>query len=147
VVAQRWENDVQGHSHGGEASVQWQPLDQWRLTAAYSYLSMNLNFLERGSPSQQANVRSYINLPRHLEINTALYYVDRIETFIGLDATRIPAYVRLDAGLTWRPRERLELGLWGQDLLDDHHPENTSFNTNLVTEVPRAFLARATWQF
>jgi iron complex outermembrane receptor protein len=147
VAAQTWANDLSGNSHGTEASLQWQPLDQWRLTAAYSYLATNLDFLGGGSPAQQANVRSYVNLPHHVEINTALYYVDSIETILGLDTTRIPAYLRLDTGLTWRPREGIELGLWGQDLLERRHPENTSFSTTLITEVPRALLARATWQF
>jgi iron complex outermembrane receptor protein len=148
VATQKWANTVHGNTHGGEASLQWQPLDRWRVTAAYSYLTMDVyDLLDGASPSQQASVRSYINLPHHVEINTAVYYVDRIDALIGLESTPIPAYVRLDTGLTWRPRAGLEWGLWGQNLLQSRHPENTSFSTNLITEVPRAFLARATWQF
>ena len=149
VVEEQWANGIEGHTIGAEVSVQWQPLDSWRLTATYSFIKMCIteNFLETTSPSQQAGLRSYVNLPRRLELNSAIYYVDSIRPPLGLGTTPIGAYVRVDTGLTWRPRDALELGLWGQNLLDRRHSEITSFSTTQITEVPRSFLARVSWRF
>ena len=149
VVKEVWANDVAGHTYGAEASVQWQPLDLWRMTATYSYIAMRMDdtFYDDGTPQQQVSVRSYLNLPRHLELNTALYYVDRIKTPFGAVFIETPGYVRFDTGVTWHPGESLELGLWGQNLLDARHRENTSFNTTLLTEVPRTVVGRVTWRF
>ena len=149
VVEQQWANGIEGHTIGAEASVQWQPLDAWRLTATYSFINMSIaqDFLEMTSPSQQAGLRSYVNLPRRLELNSAVYYVDSTRPPLGLGTTPVGAYVRVDTGVTWRPRDSLELGLWGQNLLDRRHSESTSFNTTQINEVPRTFLARASWHF
>jgi iron complex outermembrane receptor protein len=60
----------------------------------------------------------------------------------------VPAYTRLDSQLTWRPEERLELSLVGQNLLSDRHWE---FDYNLQsvnsTEVKRSVFAKVTWKF
>ena len=150
VAEQPWADVIDGHTSGAEASLQWQPVDLWRLTATYSYIKMNIrdDFLEEVSPKQKAGLRSYVNLPRHLELNSAVYYVDHITSIVaGAGTLQIGAYVRVDTGLIWRPREPLELGIWGHNLLDRRHPENTSLNTPLATQVPRTFLARLIWQF
>jgi iron complex outermembrane recepter protein len=151
VVERAWTNDTNGNTYGAEASMQWQPIGAWRLTATYSYLKTQLEgddeFYANGSPSQQASLRSYVNLPADLQLSTAAYYVDRIESILGAGSATIPAYVRLDTGLTWSPRASLQLGVWGQNLLDGRHAEYTRFESNVVTEVPRTFLLRANWQF
>jgi iron complex outermembrane recepter protein len=151
VVERAWTNDTNGDTYGAEAAVQWQPLGAWRLTGTYSYLKMQLEgddeFYANGSPSQQASLRSYVNLPADLQLATAAYYVDRVESILGPGSATIPAYVRLDTGLTWSPRASLQLGVWGQNLLDARHAEYTRFESNVVTEVPRTFLIRANWQF
>jgi iron complex outermembrane receptor protein len=149
VLQQSWVNVGDGHTYGAEASLQWQPRDVWRLTAGYSYIKMVLgdDFLEGGTPSQQASLRSYINLPRRLELNAAAYYVDHITAPLSAATARIAAYVRIDTGITWRASAGLELGVWGQNLLNRRHAENTSFQTTRVTEIPRTFLVRVNWRF
>jgi len=152
VVAERaWTNATNGNTYGVETSMQWQPIGGWRLTAAYSYLKMHLHwddgYYARSSPSQQASLRSYVNLPGGLQLNTAAYYVDRLESVIGAGTFRVPAYVRLDTGLTWSPRASVQIGIWGQNLLDSRHVEYTRYESNVVTEVPRTVLLRANWQF
>jgi outer membrane receptor for monomeric catechols len=99
------------------------------------------------SPEHQAQLRSELDLPGHLEFNSAVYYVDQIEAQYGLGQTAIPAYVRLDLGLVWHPTKNLELGVWGQNLLQDQHAEFTSYKTSLITEIPRSVMGKVTWKF
>jgi iron complex outermembrane receptor protein len=99
------------------------------------------------SPEQQAQLRSTLALPGNLEFNGALYYVDRIQAPYGFGQTTIQDYLRLDLGLVWRPTKSLEVGVWGQNLMDDRHAEFTSYKTALITEVPRSVLGKITWRF
>jgi iron complex outermembrane receptor protein len=147
VVPLTWQNVNGGHTYGGEIAAQWKPFDCWRLMASYSLLQTHLHGDDKGHPEHQASLRSYLELPGNLEFNAAAYYVDQIEVGFGSVSTSIPAYVRLDLGLVWRPKDSLEVGVWGQNLLENHHAESTAFTTTLRTEVPRGFMAKVTWRF
>jgi outer membrane receptor protein involved in Fe transport len=102
---------------------------------------------ELDSPQHQVQLRSYLDLPQHLELNGALYFVDNIRPQSA--ATRVPvsSYIRLDLGLGWRPTKSLEIGVWGQNLLNDRHPEFTSLQSTLRTEIPRSVVGRVSWRF
>ena len=107
-----------------------------------------VGLLTRGSPEQQVSLRSYITLPWNLEFNSFASYVDQIDTLNNRGTTTaIPAYVRVDAGLIWRASESLEVGLWGQNLLDKQHPEFTSTNSSVLVQVPRSAAVKLTWRF
>lgn len=111
-----------GATWGGDivAAMRW--TDHWAMEASYSRLHTRidgpvLTFDERGFPRQMAQLRSNLDLSESLEFNSAAYYVDEVP-FLG-----VPAHTRLDLGMTWRPRPRLELALWGQNLLEEGHRE------------------------
>jgi iron complex outermembrane receptor protein len=145
-----WENSGEGETTGAEVSVQWKPLDAWRLKAGYTWLQLHLspdNPISRTSPQHQASLQSYLSLPWDLECNSAAYFVDEIEALFGSGSVHIPAYVRLDVGLTWRPSASFEAGIWGYNLLDNHHAESTGLNTSLITEIPRGVLGKITLRF
>jgi iron complex outermembrane recepter protein len=145
-----WRNDLSGETYGAEVSVQWRPVDQWRLIASYSLLRMDLNpedIISKSSPQHQLSLRSYVTLPWNLEFNSAAYYVDQIESTFGPGTATIPAYVRLDAGLVWHPTKSLEVGIWGQNLLDNRHQEFPALNTSQRTEVPRGVFGKVTLRF
>ena len=150
-VPLNFENAMAGETYGVEATVQWKPLDQWRLAANYSWLHMHLHPDDdsgKGSPQQQVSLRSYVTLPWNLEFNSFASYVDSVESLNQANVTTpIPAYLRVDAGLVWRPTEMLEIGIWGQNLLDKQHPEFTSQNNNGITEIPRSVVGKITWRF
>jgi iron complex outermembrane receptor protein len=144
------ENAGGGYTYGTEVSARWQVTQDWNLVASYSWLSVhfdNNSPVLQGSPEQQFQIRSTLNLPAHLELSGAAYYVDQIQAPYGTGLLRIPSYVRLDLGVVWRPSQSLEIGLWGQNLVEDRHLEFTSFKTSLLTEVPRGILVRFTWHF
>jgi hypothetical protein len=65
----------------------------------------------------------------------------------GLSTTTIPSYVRLDVGMVWRPTRWMELGIWGQNLLQDRHAEFPSLKSSVQTEIPREVLGKITLRF
>jgi iron complex outermembrane receptor protein len=147
VVAQ---NRVEGETYGAEWETEWRVTDKWKMKAGYTWLEMQLHSelatsKNDDSPQNQFHLSSYLDLPRHVELNGAVYYVDNITQ--GEVSTRIPSYVRLDVGVTWRPVRSLECGLWGQNLLDDQHSEFTSYKTTNIEAIPRSVVGRIAWAF
>ncbi|MBN1764551.1 MAG: TonB-dependent receptor [Sedimentisphaerales bacterium] len=122
-VTLQWDNDQHGHAHGVEVAANWQLSTSWKLLTGYTWLKMDLSggdeSVEDNTPEHQFQVRSYLDITANLELNSALYFYDNVP------AGGISDYTRLDVGLTWRPTNRLELSLWGQNLLDSQHPEYT----------------------
>ena len=154
VVPLTTENQERGETYGAEVLAEWQPTANWRSTASYSLLLMHLHpdqlpgqSFNRDSPQNEFQVHSYLNLPHHVELNGAAYYEDEVFAVQGLSRARIPSYVRLDLGVTWRPTKSLEIGVWGQNLADDRHAEYSNQKTALITEVPRSVVGRVTWRF
>jgi iron complex outermembrane receptor protein len=129
-----------GATWGGEFSLSGQVTEGWRLEGSYSVLRTRIDgpvlpFEEQGSPRHLAQLRSYLDLGEDVELNAALYHVDRVP-FVGADA-----YTRLDLGMTWRPNPGLRLELWGRNLLDARHEEASG------AQVPRTVFAMATYEF
>jgi iron complex outermembrane receptor protein len=151
MIPYNFANNESGSSYGAEATVEWKPLESWRLTANYTWLQMELHpsgTLGRGSPEQQFSLRSYVDLPWDLEFNAFASYTDSIESLNKTGTTTpIPSHIRFDAGLIWHASDNLEIGLWGQNLLDSQHPEFSSQNTTAITEIPRSVVGKVTWRF
>jgi len=144
------ENAGAGQTYGVELSTRWNVTENWHLTAGYTWLQLHLNVNNPAldtSPEQQVQLRSEFDLPGHLEFNGAVYYVDQIEAPYGTGQTKIPSYVRLDLGLVWHPTKNLEIGVWGQNLLQDRHAEFTSYKTSMITEIPRSVMGKISWRF
>jgi iron complex outermembrane receptor protein len=147
-------NQLHGQTFGLEVAGNWKVTDYWKVNAGYSWLQMNLT-PEPGSqdvtppagegkgPHNQFHVRSFLDLPGHLELDTALYYVD------NLPQQGIPRYVRLDIRLGWRPRENVELVLGAQNLLEPRHLEfgPSSFIQTLPTPAERNVYGLVRWHF
>jgi iron complex outermembrane receptor protein len=141
TVIGEWSDEGSGESYGGELAALWRATESWTLEGSYSYVDVLIHGPilpqdEGNSPVNQVKARSYLNITDDLELNTAAYYVDRVPT---PDAD---SYVRLDTGVTWRPREHVELAVWGQNLLEKGHRETSSF-----VEVQRAGYLVVTLRF
>ncbi|MBI4659407.1 MAG: TonB-dependent receptor [Verrucomicrobia bacterium] len=142
------QNGMDGETYGAEASLNWSLSDSWRLNFGYSFLQMQLHsnvpgseIAEGDSPHHQVHLRSYLDLPYHLQLDAALNYVD------NLPNRGVPNYVRLDARIGWRPSNALELSVGVQNILDDRHPEFGPGFLVTPTEVQRSVYAKMTWQF
>jgi iron complex outermembrane receptor protein len=147
VAAGTFRDDGSATFYGGELLAIWQATDRWRLEGSYSLLKGRSRETgpipaAKSSPEHQFQIRSYFDLHRNLELDSALYYVDEVP---GLD---IDSYFRLDVGLTWRPRPDLELAVWGQNLLESRHFENASIaNTDAPSQIERGVYGRVTLRF
>ena len=153
VIPLTAENSQQGETYGTEFLTEWHATAHWKWTASYTLLQMHISpnapgaSVNNHSPQNQFQIRSYLDLPHNVELNGAVYYVGEISPVEGLSEQRIPSYVRLDLGLSWRPIKSLEIGIWGQNLLDGQHPEFTSENNSVITEIPRSVVGKITWHF
>ena len=137
TIVGTFNNDATGATWGGDMVVAARWTDDWRMEVSYSRLHTRidgpvLQFDEIGTPRQLAQVRSILDLGEAAEFNAAAYYVDEVP-FLG-----VPAYTRLDLGMTWRPWPRAELAIWGQNLLESGHSEGSG------AQVPRGIYAQVT---
>ncbi len=154
VIPLKAANRMDGETYGVEVAADWHPLKWWRLNAAYTFLYMDLETdrdstdlytaksTEGVSPRHQFSFRSRTELPKNLELDLWLRYVDSLS---GID---VPGYVTMDARLAWRPQKGLELAVVGQNLLDAGHLEfRPDFLNSLPTEIQRGVYGKITWSF
>lgn len=142
-----WSNRLSGRTYGGEASVTFSPLDTWRLTASYSLLmakisgepEANAQSIEQGSPKHQVTLRSSYDLNNRWSFDAQMRYVSSIQS--------VPDYVTADLRLSYRLTEKLEFSIVGQNLLQNHHPEQGSVPLSVTAEVPRGLYGKLVWHF
>jgi iron complex outermembrane receptor protein len=143
-----FKNAGTGESYGVETSVRWDPAENLRIQGSYSVLRVPVHGrdmdtdAEGTSPEHRFQLRSTLDVVEDLSLHGALYYND------NLPARDIPAYIRMDLGLTWRPTENTELSVWGQNLLDPSHPEyRDPFLQDRITEIERSVYIQASLNF
>jgi iron complex outermembrane receptor protein len=146
-------NNVAGYTEGLEFSGNYQVSDGWSLHAGYTLLEEHLHVKpgqydlnnarnEIADPEHQVSLRSSVNLPRNVEFDAALRWVDTLYDTIGT----VPSYFEMDARLAWHARERLELSIAGQNLLHDHHPEYGTPDP-ARGEIQRSVYGKAAWRY
>jgi iron complex outermembrane receptor protein len=146
-------NKMSGGTYGVELFADWKVVPKWRLVGSYSYLQMDIHknkdsqdptpdIPNGSSPRHQWYLRSSIDLPKHLEQDTTLRFVDQ------LPSLNVPSYYSLDAHLGWRPVTKLELSIGGQNLLNNWHFEfMPDFVNTSPTVVKRSIFGSITWKF
>src|SRR5690606_14132393 len=82
-------NLTDGRARGFETLVSFSPIEDWRLSASYSYLELSLDpsgqdlnrgeFYEGASPRHQFALGSYLTLPRGFEFDVHFRYVSELE--------------------------------------------------------------------
>jgi iron complex outermembrane receptor protein len=95
------------------------------------------------SPQNQIFVRSLVDLPYHLELDSNVKWVD------DLKSLGIGDYATLDLRLGWHPSETLEFSLVGQNLLYKANQEfdSSAFVTDEPTKVERGVYGKVTVKF
>ncbi|HEY7215787.1 MAG TPA: TonB-dependent receptor [Thermoanaerobaculia bacterium] len=142
-------NGLNATTYGAEMQLNVQAAPWWRLYGAYTWFHSRFTrdpdsrdptggASEGDDPGNRFAIRSYVDLPRGVELDAWLRYVD------SLPNPFIPSYTELDLRLGWRPSDRLELSLVGQNLLHERHAE---FFTARPEEVQRGVFGRAVWRF
>ncbi|HEY1172468.1 MAG TPA: TonB-dependent receptor [Verrucomicrobiae bacterium] len=145
-------NAMDGHTYGGELSLNWQPVSWWRWQASYTLLQMHLRnglvlpdatfyYRAEDNPQQQIHLRSSLDLPHGFEFDTQLYYQD------SLPGLGVPAYARLDFRLGWKHRDRFEASIVLQNALDPQHREYGNASMVVSSEIQRTLYGKLTWRF
>lgn len=148
VLPLYFQNDAKGKTYGFEAVGNYKVTDTWTLRGSYSLLRMNLqgragstaaDDMEGQSPRHQVYASSLLTLPKSFELSAHAYFVGALRSY------HVPSYTRLDAGITWKGLEHLELGLTGQNLLGSHLEFGE--NPSPASTVQRSIFARIAWRF
>ena len=147
-------NGNYGEAHGVEVFAKWKATSFWTLSPGYAFFTLHTHAFaghddetliasfNGGTPDHQAQLRSNVSLPWHLEWNAASYFVDR------LPAQSVPSYTRLDTGLIWQAGERVSFSAYGQNLLREAHPEYNGVDLiGPPSVVGRSAYARVEWFF
>jgi iron complex outermembrane receptor protein len=156
VVPLFFQNNLEGHAYGVELSLNYQLQPWWRLHGSYDPIredirvkpgqfDLNKAHNETADPNQRASLRSSMDLRDDMELDATLRWVDSRDTNSSANIVTVPSYVEMDVRLGWRPTEKIELSLVGQNLLHDHHPEYFSEPTRV--EIQRSMYAKFTWHF
>lgn len=143
------DNLLEAQSYGGTISAKWRLSDWWQIDGGLSLLHLQI---DRGSshdqnrgqgeandPSASFIIHSAIDLPRNVQFDSYLRYVD------DLPHPPVPSYLELDLRLGWSPCKNLEFSVVGRNLLDNAHPEFAS--TPLTHEVQRSVYGIVQWSF
>jgi len=139
-------------SAGAEVSVRWRPVDYWNLVLNYSRIHINHSgrFFslsgDHSSPANQVGLFSYFDLPGNFELDLFWYYHGPFGTNDNPSvSTEFNGYHRADLRVGWRPTERLEISLVGQNLLDHRHREGLDFfeGSQALTGQPPSEVERA----
>jgi iron complex outermembrane receptor protein len=154
------ENLMYGETHGVELTANWKVTDRWTLSPGYTLERIHLHtdpsshdtttgpFFEGGTPRNSAQLRSHFDLRQGLAWDMSAYFVDRLTAQGTTNNQVIPAYTRLDAGLTWTPRKELSISVIGQNLLSGHHIEfEDKFGSMQSSQIQRSAYAQMTWRF
>lgn len=153
VLANTLDAKAHGESWGVELAVDWRPVDWWRVQTAYTYLQLRLyldrdsqatsveDSVENRSPRHQVSLRSALDLPWHFAFDTWVRYVTE------LPRHQVESYVTFDVRLGWRPSQRFEAAIVGQNLLEQRHPEFVQEFFGIPTEVQRSVYGKILWRF
>ncbi|MCA9759686.1 MAG: TonB-dependent receptor [Candidatus Eisenbacteria bacterium] len=147
-------NNVEITVRGIEAELRWDPTDRLRLVSGASYArydnpvdakeTTGANLVTQSEYHVvpfKLNLRALYDLNSQWQLDSALYYVDDIETL------QVDSYARLDLRLGWRPVSNIQASIGVQNLLEDQHEEFASWNWELAQEVQRNIYGRFTWGF
>lgn len=144
-------NLTSGVAYGFEAWATWRVDDALNVTAAYSYLDLNLDgpppelaigaeVGEGQSPRNQFNLRAQWDVTERVAVDSTLFYVDDLPAF------GVSSYWRFDARVGWRICDEVLLEIVGQNIFDDAHREFGNTSEVGTTEIQRSVFGRLTWR-
>jgi iron complex outermembrane receptor protein len=148
------DNHFKGETWGVELAGDFKAADWWRLRAGYDYFHKHLSpthpdaapTVREGNDPQHVfklqsimDFRGFIKDQDRFQLDVSGRYID------ALSNPSVPSYISCDVRLAWAWKERLEISIAGQNLLDNQHPEFGSLATR--QEIPRSVYGKVTWRF
>jgi iron complex outermembrane receptor protein len=149
-------NLTEGRAMGFEALVTYSPLENWRLSASYTHLDLDLEpggedlnrgeFYEGATPRHQFALNSYLDLPGGFELDAQFRRVGALRRLPEIvSGEGLPGYSELDVRLAWRASPHWRVSVIGRSLL---HAEHEEFGTpESRGPVSRSVHARIEWDF
>jgi iron complex outermembrane recepter protein len=159
VLPDYYGNGVAGTGKGGEASVAWQVLPEWKLEGSYSYIVIDswfalsapagsLNEIGKAPSRNKWQLHSYVNLSKSWKLDSFLYWMGRGDPSNTYGPNiLVPAYTRLDLRLGYRVSHHWQLSLAGQNLLQARHLEAVAELLSANSWVNRSVYLKSSWQF
>ncbi|MHC4298966.1 MAG: TonB-dependent receptor plug domain-containing protein [Planctomycetota bacterium] len=151
ILPNVFENNLDGETYGAEISTTYFAAKNWRLSAGYAFLQMQLHpknpntsrdaVIEGQSPHNEFHLRSFYCPTENLDVDFLLYYVD------SLPSEDVSSYVRFDARLGWHITPNMELSVVGQNLFEDEHFEFGGEAGQFPTAVERGFYIKLKYLF
>jgi iron complex outermembrane receptor protein len=155
VVPVSLSDSGRGTEKGGELAVTWMPAPRWKLNASYSHTTPHIAGgsaqSARGSdfayPRNQANGRSFLDLPKRFSLDAGYYYVSPM-TAVLADGTRVPLApgFRGDLRLARRFGNGLELMVCADHLFGPARVEYVPEVYSNGTRIGRSYHLRLLWQ-
>lgn len=144
----RWDNLMEGHTHGMTAWAAWQITSWWRVAPGFALLEKRLRQKPQASrlldvgqsgndPRAHALLKSSFDLGRSGTLDLSLRHVAR------LPEPALPAYTELAARFAWRISPSWELAMRGSNLLHERHQE---YPAPAGASIVRAVLVEARWR-
>jgi iron complex outermembrane recepter protein len=157
IVPFYFANNLEGDTYGAELSGNYRVLDNWSLHAGYDLLEENLHVKpgqydlndalnETADPKHQFSIRSALNLPRRVDLDATLRWVDALRLNDGATPGTVPSYFEMDTRLAWQAAQGIELSVTGQNLLHDHHAEY-GFPSPTQVEIQRSVYGKIAWRY
>ena len=90
-----------------------------------------------------------VDLPWNLSLDTQVFYVEnlRVHSDVPTAKVDIGGYARVDVRLGWRPTDRIELSIFGENLQGHDHKEAPAGFRFPATNPERAVHAKLTLRF
>lgn len=118
-------NGLSGEVYGLELWGDLALRADWRVSAGMTLLAQDYRAVEFSrdvnasgdDPGYQFFLRSHSDLSENVSFSVDLRAIDEV-------TPQITSYVELGARLAWQVNDRVELGLVGDNLLDESHPES-----------------------
>jgi len=149
-------NNLKGDTYGLEFSSDYQvrpgdslhlgyDLLKEHLRIAPGQVDINQGLNETADPEHQFFLRSSIDLPRNVQFNAALRWIDTLHNNDGPTPGTVPAYFELDSRIAWNVSPQIELSVDGRNLLHGEHVEY-GFPEPTRMEIARSVYAKITWR-
>jgi len=132
------QNSAFGHARGLELFATSQVNDRLQVSGGYTFLHEQTSNNGGGWPQSQAQLRSVLRLTPRLELDSAAYFVGRLQT------QPVPAYLRVDGRLTWHADAAWDVSAGVQNLADARHLEFIDHQTASMT-TRRSVYGTITW--
>ncbi|MBI1790303.1 MAG: TonB-dependent receptor [Acidobacteria bacterium] len=149
ILPLRVQNGSGGRTWGAEVAAKGNVFARWKVGASYSWWGVrsaderlrSSADLGSSTPRQQAQVFSFLDLPWKLSLDTLLFYVD------ALPGQGVPAYVRPDVRVGWRPAPTTEISVGMHNLAHCNTPEFVPYLPYRSGAMRRNLYGKVTWRF